>query len=189
LDLEIFNFLSKPARELRDAETITIGCIGRSEPEKGTKYVLNAFEVLFNQDDRYELKVAYGNLPDDWSHERCEVVTPKNDLELAKFYKSLDILIAPGTVQHGAPHYPVLEAMACGIPVVTTGYYGADNTTAWIVENKSSSSIVSAVSAITNDREQTCIKSLKALQFAQQLGWEIVSAKMMQCFNQFTKNI
>jgi len=40
----------------------------------------------------------------------CVVVVPGNDTELADYYRSVDILIAPGTVQHGAPHYPVMEA-------------------------------------------------------------------------------
>jgi glycosyltransferase involved in cell wall biosynthesis len=143
---------------------------------------LQAFEQLYNQDKRFLLRVAFGNLPNDWSHERCEVIIPNNDIELARYYKSLDILIAPGTVQHGAPHYPVLEAMACAIPVVTTGYYGADDSTAWIVKNRSFESIVSAVKNIINNSELTYSKSLKALQIAQQLDWEIVSKKMIDCF-------
>jgi len=182
LDLNIFKPADTSVIDYKNKETIIIGCIGRKEPEKGIKYVLKAFEQLHNQDKRFLLRVAFDNLPNDWSHERCEVIIPKNDNELASFYKSLDILIAPGTVQHGAPHYPVLEAMACAIPVATTGYYGADNSTAWIVENKSSESIVKVVIDIINNIDLTHSKSLKALQVAQQLDWEVISTKMIDYF-------
>jgi glycosyltransferase involved in cell wall biosynthesis len=184
LDLNIFKPDEKTVIDFKKKDKIIIGCIGRKEPEKGIKYVLAAFKRLYCQDKRFLLRVAYGNLPSDWSHERCEVVIPNNDLGLASFYKSLDILIAPGTVQHGAPHYPVLEAMACGIPVVTTGYYGADNSTAWIIESRSSESIVKAVTALVNDMELAYSKSLKAMQLAKQLDWEIVSKKMIDYFTQ-----
>lgn len=182
LDLNLFTPDDKPAVDFKNKETIIIGCIGRKEPGKGTKYVLQAFERLYNQDKRFLLRVAFGNLPSEWTHERCEVVIPKNDLELAQYYKSLDILIAPGTVQHGAAHYPVLESMACLIPVVTTGYYGADDNTAWIVENKSFDSIACAVNNIVNNSELTHSKSLKALQLVQHLEWKTVAAKMVAYF-------
>jgi len=185
LDLKIFKPADGSARKLGADGSIVLGCIGRLEPEKGIGFVLEAFERLYQKDQRYALRVAFGNLPAGWSHERCEVVASRNDHELARFYQSVDILIAPGTVQHGAPHYPVLEAMACGIPVVTTGYYGAGDATAWIVENKSSDSIVNAVIDLVNNAELTSSRSRQALQVARQLDWKIVSAKMMDCLESF----
>ena len=81
-------------------------------------------------------------------HKWLEIVRPNSDAELADYYRSVDILVAPGTVQHGAPHYPVLEAGACGTIVVTTGYLGATEETAWLVSNRSAESIVTAVESI-----------------------------------------
>lgn len=49
-------------------------------------------------------------------------VFPKNDEELAFFYRSLDILIAAGHIQLGACHYPVLEGLASGVAVIHSGY-------------------------------------------------------------------
>lgn len=107
--LDLANF--KPVeinQNFESKKTFVIGCIGRHEPEKGTIFVLRAFEELYKSDSRFLLRVAYGNLPADWKHEQCEVIVPKNDQELADYYRRLDILVAPGTVQHGAAHYPVL---------------------------------------------------------------------------------
>ncbi|WP_447407026.1 hypothetical protein, partial [Clostridium perfringens] len=76
---------------------MVVGCIGRSEPQKGTGYVLEAFQELHAKDPRHRLRIAYGNLPEGWSHEAAEIVVPRNDVELAAFYRSLDVLVAAGT--------------------------------------------------------------------------------------------
>ncbi|NOT20482.1 MAG: glycosyltransferase family 4 protein [Sideroxydans sp.] len=183
LDLENFK-PSESIRNLENAKTIIIGCIGRHEPEKGTIYVLRAFEELYKKDKRFLLRVAYGNLPEDWKHEQCEVVVPKNDQELADYYRSLDILVAPGTVQHGAPHYPVLEAGACGVAVVTTGYMGATPETAWIVRNKDVESIVNSIIDIASDDKQRMKKRSIFLNETLHFSWEYVSKKMLKIFQQ-----
>lgn len=139
---------SPPA--FKPSQSWTIGVIGRQEPAKGTRYALEAFEVIARADSNVRLKVAFGNLPDDWSHDRSEIVIPKNDGELAEFYRSIDILIAPGTVQLGACHYPVLEAMACGTPVITTGYLPANDENSWIVPVGDSKAIVEAIKEIAS---------------------------------------
>ncbi len=183
LDLDVF----KPAeitRNIEDAKTIVIGCIGRHEPEKGTIFALRAFEELYKRDTRFLLRVAYGNLPVDWQHERCEVVVPKNDQELADYYRSLDVLVAPGTVQHGAPHYPVLEAGACGVAVVTTGYMGATPETAWLVRNKDVESIVDTIIYIKSNDAQRIEKIKCFLIDTENFSWRFVSEKMLDIFTQ-----
>ena len=57
-------------------------------------------------------------------------------------------MLAPGTVQLGACHYPVLEAMACGTPVITTGYLPADSNNSWLVPVCDASAIVRAALSI-----------------------------------------
>lgn len=182
IDLENF----KPAiftKDIEHANSIVIGCIGRNEPEKGTIYVLRAFEELYKNDKRFVLRIAaFGNLPEGWKHEQCEIVVPKNDNELADYYRSLDILVAPGTVQHGAPHYPVLEAGACGIPVVTTGYMGATDETAWIVRNKDVETIVEAIVNIVTDEKQRIRKRAKFLNDIKSYSWDRVATQMIMQF-------
>jgi len=182
LDLQIFK-PSESKEPLANADSIVIGCIGRNEPEKGTIYVLRAFEELCKNDPRFKLRIAaFGTLPDGWEHEKCESVVPKNDRELAEYYRSLDILIAPGTVQHGAPHYPVLEAGACGIPVVTPGYMGATTETAWIVRNKDVDSIKTAVLDISASSEQRLEKTQRFLANIAYYSWDNVARQMATLF-------
>jgi glycosyltransferase involved in cell wall biosynthesis len=170
------------SRNLIDSHEIILGCIGRKEPVKGIRYVLEAFEVLWEQDKRFQLHVAYGNLPDNWMHPGLKVIVPANDKELANYYRSLDIMIAPGTVQLGAPHYPVMEAMACGVPVITTGYLPADQNNAWIVPIKNSKAIVKAVDEITKNNEQVKTKVANALKAISAFYWTKTADKMFRIF-------
>jgi glycosyltransferase involved in cell wall biosynthesis len=177
IDLGLFRPPDQP-RKAEASDAVVIGCIGRREPEKGTGYVLQAFEHLYRHDKRFRLKVAYGNLPDGWRHEACEVVVPRNDRELAEYYRGLDVLVAPGTIQHGAPHYPVLESWACGVPVVTTGYMGASEETAWMVRNRDPASIGEAVLRLLRDPDERERRRRNALERAQAYAWERVAARM-----------
>lgn len=179
IDLNVFHPRQTPA--LTNPSKIVLGCIGRSEPAKGTPYVLKAFEILARDDPRFHLKVAYGNLPAGWSHPSATIVVPQDDAGLADFYRSVDIIIAAGTVQHGAPHYPVLEAMASGTPVVNTGYLPANADNSWLAEPKNSRSLVDCVREIVADRDPS-IRTGRALKAAQEYDWRVVAGRMMSIF-------
>lgn len=158
----------------------TIGVIGRHEPTKGTAHALAAFEQLANRWPNVHLKVAYGNLPESWSHPRAEVVIPANDVELAAYYRSLDVMLAPGTVQLGACHYPVIEAMASGVPVVTTGFLPADESNAWIVPVHAPRSIASAVEQIMQTApDQLAAKLDRAASAVEPFAWHAVAARFL----------
>jgi glycosyltransferase involved in cell wall biosynthesis len=142
VDARRFHRRSTPA--LRSSG-VTLGVIGRHERTKGTADVLAAFEQLAGRHPDIRLSVAFGNLPAGWQHPRAEIVVPRNDDELAAWYRGLDVMLAPGTVQLGACHYPVLEAMASGVPLITTGYLPADSSNAWIVPVHAPEAIAAAV--------------------------------------------
>lgn len=178
INFDLF-FPKSESKKFSAAQEIVLGCIGRKEPAKGIKYVLEAFEMLYEQDQRFQLHVAFGNLPDGWTHPGLQIVVPQNDKELGEYYRSLDIMLAPGIVQLGAPHYPVMEAMACGVPVVTTGYLPANDRNSWIVEVGSSISIVVAVNDIVSGSEYRD-KAMKASKDIAGFGWEPVANKMLR---------
>lgn len=180
INFDLF-FPKSESKDFSAVQEIVLGCIGRKEPAKGIKYVLEAFEILYKQDQRFQLHVAFGNLPDGWSHPGLKIVVPQNDKELGEYYRSLDIMLAPGTVQLGAPHYPVMEAMACGVPVVTTGYLPASVKNSWIVEVGSSNSIVAAVNDIVSGSDYWD-KVTKASKDIAGFGWVHISKKISDLF-------
>ncbi len=185
---EALYFRRQSSPSIAPGRPLILGTIGRKEPAKGMLYALEAFESLARGDSQVSLKIAYGNAPDGWNHPRAEVVIPENDAQLAIFYRSIDILLAPGTVQHGAPHYPVLEAMACGTPVVTTGYLPANAENAWIAENRNSASIADAVNEIRNlPPEMLRLKLDKAFEAASEFQWSRIAPKFLDAFSRAIK--
>jgi glycosyltransferase involved in cell wall biosynthesis len=171
-------FFRRKDRPRKDPQSkVTLGVISRLEETKGTRYVLQAFENLARSDARYFLKIAYNNVPAGWSHPRCEIVVPQDDAELAEYYRSIDVMIAPGTVQLGACHYPVLEAMSCGTPVITTGYLPADEGNSWIVPVRDSIAIENAVRDLVATPE-VCLSDMvdRAAIAVKKFNWDVVAA-------------
>lgn len=173
-------FRPDPARRPLETVPLTLGCIGRPEPGKGTRFALDAYALLRARGLPVRLAVAYGAVPPE--HERLPgltVVRPRNDAELADYYRSLDVLIAPGTVQHGAPHYPVMEAMACGVPVVTTGYMPAAPDNAWLVPVADSAAIAAAVTEILANPAEARARAARGLEAMRPFRWPTVAARML----------
>jgi glycosyltransferase involved in cell wall biosynthesis len=164
---------------------IVIGCIGRAEPEKGTRYVVDAYRQLAAQGAPVALRVAFGNLPGGVADiPGVCVVVPRNDTELGEYYRSLDILIAPVTSQFGAPHYPVMEAMACGIPVITTGHLPANAQNSILVPPNDASAIVVAVKQLIEQPDLALKKRGQGLQDIQRYDWPTAARRMLSYFEQ-----
>lgn len=180
IDLELFHPKQRVSR--RPGEALVIGCIGRHEPQKGTPYVLEAFERLHAIDPRHRLRIAYGNLPQGWRHDAAEIIVPANDSELAAYYRSVDVLVAAGTVQHGAPHYPALEALASGTTLVTTGFQPATDDNAWLVPNRDVAAIVAALERISSDPETAAAKSIRGVASAKPFAWDAVAGRALANF-------
>lgn len=166
-------------------DNLVIGCVGRLEKFKGTITVYDAFKQLKDTGRNVKLKVAFGNILDYeiFYRDSIEIVHPKNDHKLADFYRSLDILISPGLVQHNAHHYPVMEAMACRVPTITTGFMPADWSNSWIVGPNSSSQIISAIEDICENQEQTRKKIELAYQNIQVYDWRLIADKFLKLFS------
>jgi glycosyltransferase involved in cell wall biosynthesis len=141
IDLSIFT-LKEQQRDISAADKIIVGTIGRIEPYKGTATALAAYRLLREREPRLHMEVGFGNVPpaDD-----IEIVPIKGDRELAAYYRSLDLLVVSCQGQHGAPHYPLIEAMASGTPVVHTDYYPGDASNSWIAEDASCEGVAAAM--------------------------------------------
>ncbi|MCR4030916.1 MULTISPECIES: glycosyltransferase family 4 protein [Flavobacterium] len=185
MDFDIFHPDDVERKDL-SKKKIVIGCIGRIAAWKGTDDVIEAFKLLKSSNFDLELKIAFGN-EELANVDDISIIYPKNDRELASFYKSLDILIAPGKIQLGAVHYPVIEAMACGVAVITTGYYPANDDNSWIVKMSSPSDIANKIRMIENDNLYDQ-KLKKALEDVKDLNWYNSSIKMINCFEKAISN-
>ncbi len=180
IDRTVFHRRVESPRFARDKKW-TIGSIGRPELDKGTADVQRAFEIIAKADPLVHLKLAYGTARRNWSHERAEIVCPSNDVELAEFYRSVDVLVAAPTQQFGGYHYPVLEAMSCGTPVISTGHMPATQETAWLVDANSPQAIAASLRSITEMAYADVIEKLdRAEEAAVECSWETLAPRFLR---------
>ena len=177
LDLDLYY---PKERVLWDKTTpLIVGCIGRKEPWKGSSDVANAVQILRNRGYNIHFRVAF-NKVENVEH---ELVFPDGDKNLADYYRSLNILVAPGKIQLGAVHYPVIEAMACRTIVVNTGYYPSNDENSYIVAVSSPKDIADKIENIINDYEKALNKADKAFSELAESAWPVVSKKFIDIFN------
>jgi len=130
IDFDIFY----PKKNIQSKNKIIIGTVGRSERFKGTQYIIEAYQLLKNKYPLVELHVAFGDPADFTQMKDVYCIQPHGDDALADFYRSLDYYFCAGFFQLGGFHYPNVEAMSCGVTVITTPYYPANIDNAWLVK-------------------------------------------------------
>ena len=164
-------------------KVLTVGCIGRVEEWKGAHDVGEAVRILHKKGyaDCIKLKVAFNPV----RYENHELEQPHGDKKLSDFYRSLDVLVAPGHIQLGAIHYPVIEAMACNVPVITTGYYPADGSNSFIVPVKRPDIIAETIEKIYLDYSIAYERAVSAHSLMAFFSWENVSIKFLRIFEKY----
>lgn len=182
IDLGIFVLKDNKVVDFNKPEVI-VGTIGRLEPYKGTATALAAYRSVRKKYPNLVMKVAFGNVE---PAEDIEIVRIQGDAELAEYYRSLDILIVSCYSQHGAPHYPLIEGMASGVPVVQTQYYPGDENNSWPAK---SSSIDDVVIALENLLGSSPMEIAKKIDLARktvedELSWDRVALRFL---NEFSK--
>lgn len=129
-----------------EGRSIRIGIVGRSEPHK-YRPVLEAFAAIAAAHPGCVLVVAFGNIPETAlaAAGNHDVVLPRNDSELADFYRGCDVLLALSELPVGA-FYPPLEALACGTLLISNRFLFIDSSNAWVVDR--ADQVVAAFDAI-----------------------------------------
>lgn len=178
VDLSIFT--PKPAVDRLPLNQLLIGTVGRKEPFKGTRYAVDAFRILKRIHPDWKMRVAIGNVEPS---ESVEIAPIRSDLELAEFYRSIDILLVTCVGQHGAPHYPVIEAMASGTPVVHTGYFPGGPENSYEAAPADPDSVASVVIRALNDEHLKGKISAGRNYVADNLGWASVSRRFIEIFS------
>lgn len=157
---------------------LVVGCIGRVEEWKGSGDVAKAIKILQNKGANIHFKVAFNEV----DCEKYELVKPDGDENLSAYYRSVDVLVAPAKLQLGAIHYPVIEAMASGTTVITTGYYPANVDNSYIVPISAPEAIASAIERIMNNYDEAVEKTNRALNEIQRFSWDVVSSDFLKIF-------
>jgi glycosyltransferase involved in cell wall biosynthesis len=101
--------------------------VGRVEPRKGVHYLLQAWQELnFSQSEL--LLVGINDFPEGWLErytEQIRYISSVPHASLNQYYSSANVLVLPSLVEGLA--LVQLEALACGIPLITTPNAGGSD--------------------------------------------------------------
>ena len=125
--------------------------IGRYEDRKGTRMLIEAFDAEFGAEEPVYLMLSCHN-DHDQEYELSKVlrsIKPRNPSKLlfipplksfhhmATIYRACDAFVSPFRAEGWG--LPLLEAMACGLPVIATGYSAPTDflgTEAWRIDHR-----------------------------------------------------
>lgn len=206
VDLKMFSPKDKKtSKEIIGAEQNhkLILFVGRIEPLKGIDVLLYAMKILLENNSNMRLCLwilggEINNNSDEWSKElrrldklrqllnistEVTFVGRKQQSELSNYYNASEIVILPS-------HYEsfgivALEAMSCGVPVITMDTAGI----ASLFDKKSSSLITSAnnplmlagkIKHLLTNKDEYRKVSHEVLEKAKELSWEHVSEKFVE---------
>lgn len=199
VNLQIFKPINKQkAKELikADLDHKLILFVGRIEPLKGLDVLLYAIKILVQRNPKLqfclwivggteseevirlnELKLLLG------IHSYVKFVGQKEHTKLPFYYSASEVVVMPS--QYESFGMAALEAMACGVPVITTDVTGISN----ILGKKHHPLLTSASNPIllakkiknllTNKKEHKQM-SEEVYKKVQNLGWEKVADKFIQ---------
>ena len=134
IDPEVFNAGVPPTDAIDDGVSYKFLHIGRFEDRKGTETLIRAFDAEFGPRDDAILVLACHNPHQadfnigaqlrslDLKHPDKLIFVPpvaRHDI-LAGLYTACDAFVAPSRAEGWG--LPIIEAMACGLPVITTGH-------------------------------------------------------------------
>ncbi len=172
--------------------------VGGADPRKNHRLLFQAFAHNHRLQKTYHL-VAVGNsrVRDASLHETCRTlgisekvscieVVPKEDLRL--LYSHADVFVFPSRYEGFG--FPVLEAMACGVPVITSRGSALPEVAgdaALLINSDKVEEIGEAISRVVENSEVQKGLRTRGLSRAQQFTWEQTALKTMKVYRELIK--
>jgi glycosyltransferase involved in cell wall biosynthesis len=166
--------------------------VGRLSATKRVPLLIEAVELLHQQGGKVELTIVGGGALED---DLKRVVTQKDlgDIvhfagrvepeEMPEMYRRHDVLVS-ASMQEGMSN-AMLEAMASGLPIVTTRCEGVDELIAdngIIVDDAQPAALAAAVGKLAGDRAALAAMSLAARTRAEGFGWDKVADAYLRLY-------
>jgi glycosyltransferase involved in cell wall biosynthesis len=172
-------------------ETICLLNVGSNHPRKNLTAILQAVASLVQQG----LPVQFWKVSADFTDEQKALIHQQNlepyirylgnpdKATLVQIYSAADILVAPSL--HEGFGMTLLEAMACGTPVITSNLSAMPEVAGdagILVDPHSSEAIVGAVTHLHNDPVYYQMLVAKGLDRAKQFTWENTAVQIAQIY-------
>lgn len=188
IDLNLY----APAENHRKDDTLKLLTVGRLSVTKRVEMLIEAVRILHKSGCKIHLTVVGGG---GLLHHLKHIVTARklnNIIELTgridaekmpQLYRSSDVFVS-ATMQEGMSN-AMLEAMACGLPIITTPCEGveeliADNGT--LVNPPNAKAMADAVKMLADDRRLYDSMCIQARKLAEQFSWQNVADQYIQLY-------
>ena len=166
-------------------------CVAQISLRKGQKYLLDAWQILnLKNADLLLIGAMHGNMRKilkPFAGKYTHIPAVPNP-ELYKYYNQASVFVLP-TLEDGFA-VVVGEAMACGLPVITTDHAGAadiieDGKDGFIVPIRNPQAIAEKIELLYRNPELREEMSRNALKKAQtQLSWETYAGKLCKIYEE-----
>lgn len=155
--------------------------VGRPVPKKGFDKVLAA------RSNEYQIVCAGGDIPKE-PIDNVLFLGTVDQAKLARVYQAADIFLLPSESE-GFP-LSVQEAMACGLPVITTndeGYkrYDLDKALVYLIDHPNETSVRAAIASLVNDASQLKKMGAYSEHYAKShFSWQLIMSKLDNTYDQ-----
>ncbi len=180
----------KPVKNKKSSKKLRIICVARLIKRKGINYLLRALGGLKNKDFTLTL------IGDGKEKENLKELAKKLKIEkkvkflgsiphqkIVKYYQENELFVFP-SLNEGMSN-TILEAMACGLPIITTNVGGAKElvkNNGIIVKPRSSNQIKKAILEYLNNKDLIKIHSQASRQIAEKMSWEKVAKSYQKIY-------
>ena len=119
----------------------------------------------------------------------AQIVSNLSETELIRLYQSSDALFLP--LIHSSANNAILEALACGLPVISTRIGGVpdyvDETCGWLLPPAEFEAAYECVRSIVRNQERTWVKRKAARLKAESFSWEKVIPPLLEAYVRLRK--
>ncbi|MCH9022687.1 MAG: glycosyltransferase family 4 protein, partial [Planctomycetes bacterium] len=174
------------------SNTLRLITVGRLSPTKRPQMLIDTLQLLKNQGRDVSLTIAGAGAMLKSLHQRVSKMNLTDHVNLKgrvepdsmpALYQHHDLFIS-ATSQEGMSN-AMLEAMASGLPIITTPCEGAEELIAdngIVVEDPTASAIAQAITTFTGDPAKIKTMAEAARNQAQQFSWKTIADKYLEYY-------
>jgi len=155
-------------------------------PKKNIDRIIQAYNSLEWSEAIPSLVLVAPEYPKSVQSRKILVIDYKiNREKVAEYMRNAEIFIMPSL--HESFGLPILEAMACGVPVITSNVTGCPEIAgdaAFLVDPRNTKEIAKAIRQLSNDESLRHQLIQKGLKRAGEFSWEKSANKHLEVFEQ-----
>lgn len=181
--------IRSPQKKRLELRPITIVSVGRSLQIKGLIDLLEAMEITTRTIEVKLILITQEDLMINATFP-VQIIKPSSDQDMVAIYQRADIFVFPSWYEGFG--LPPLEAMACGIPVVTADCGGVrdyvqDGYNALVTPIKDPVSLADAIQKIAYDPMLANHLSHNGLETTKEFGWDAFVNRIERVFLDYSK--